>query len=359
MTAVLIHPSGIGRADGARNWRRTMEHPVDFQAGPVAATLSDDERAVLDRLHPDGTAPLWGTHRFHEPRVAQLAPGDIVVLTGKKLVLGFGRVGFLTDNAELGDLLWAPHPGHGSYRFVYSLAPIRFAELPQSEFRARGGFGARDDFRQLRVVTGVRAEDIVAEFAAEIPPAAAGLSLSSAERAVQRLQAYEDADRAVASDLSWVRELTIEIRSLGDARVRGRAASTMHRGENLLVHHYVQTLPREARWCRYDTPVGVTDLDVHLNGAHELIEAKSSAERGSIRQALAQLLDYAPSLGRDVPDVLTVLVPDRPSESALALLHRYGVDCVHRAPDGSYRRLAAPEVAVRAVAGLWSADPDA
>jgi len=355
VTAVLIHPSGIGNPAGARNWRNTIEQLVDFRRSPVASALSADDRATLDRLHPDGAAPFWGTHRFHEARVAELEPGDVVAFTGKKLALAFGRIGLLTDNPRLGDALWLRHPDHGSYRFVYSLAPIVFSEMPQTEFRARGGFGERDDFRQLRVLTGDRADEFLAEFADEIPLPVDASGLSPVEREIQEIQDYESADADVARDLSWVRELRIEIRSAGDSEVRARASSTMHRGENLLVHDYVQALPAAARWCRYDTLVGVTDLDVHHpDGRHELMEAKSSAARTHIRQALAQLLDYAPSLGGGPPNDLSVLVPSRPSDSAVALLHRYGVDCVYRRADGSYERLAAQSGPAAAIAALWS-----
>lgn len=354
MNAVLIHPSGVGNSAGARNWQNTIERPVNFRGGRIAAVLSAGEQSTLDRLHPDGAAPFWGTHRFHEARVAQLEPGDVVAFTGKKLVLGFGRIGLLTDNARLGDLLWPQHPEHGSYRFVYSLAPIVFADVPQSEFRSRGGFGEHDDFRRLRVLTGADAQEFLTEFAVEIPAPVGSATASPVERRMQELHDYEEADTDVARDLSWVRTLPIEIRSVEDAPVRARPAAIMHRGENLLVHDYVQSLPRAARWCRYDTPAGVTDLDVHLGAAHELVEAKSSTGRSQIRQALAQLLDYAPALGHNKPDVLTVLVPSRPSESAVELLHRYGIDCVFRSADGVYERLRAPAGPAVTVAGLWS-----
>lgn len=359
MTAVLLHASGIHTPQGKQNWERTIERPVDFRSGPVAAALTPAEEQVLEQLHADGRACFWGTHSYYSRHVAKLTSGDVVVFTGTKRVLGFGRLGLLTDNAALGDAMWPKHPVHGSYRHVYSLAPLAHAEMGQVEFRLRGGFGVADDFRGLRVLTDADAEAFLAAFEAEIPPAPSAPAASPIERELQEVQAYEDADSDVARDLSWVRELSLEIRSVGDAGVRGRSASTMHRGENLLVHDYVQTLPSGARPCRYDTPAGVTDLDVHLGGVHELVEAKSSAARTHIRQALAQLLDYAPSLGANVPNVLTVLVPSRPADSAVALLHRYGIDCVYRMRDGSYERLAAPAGPAAAIAGLWSMGTEA
>lgn len=382
MTAVLIHPSGIGNAVGLRNWRNTIESPVSFRAGRVAAALTAMERATLDSLHPAGRAPIWGAHRFHQERMEKLRQGDVVVFTGKKLAHAFGRIGLITDNAALGDALWARHPEHGSYRYVYSLAPIVARELGQPSFRRRGGFGPRDDFRRLRVLTGAEADAFVAEFAVETPDAR-GSEPGSARRGPEprlpehdrsapgqtppppapdpspveseweAFSQYASDDEAVARDLSRVRELPIEVRSRGDTVVRARAASTMHRGESLLVHDYIASLPSAATWFRHNLDIGVTDLGVRHAGRLELVEAKSSVKRTHVRQALGQLLDYAPAL-ENPPDVLTVLLPSAPDESIVRFLHRYGVDCVHRGSDGQYVRRPAPAAPMAAVASLWS-----
>jgi len=79
----------------------------------------------------------------------------------------------------------------------------------------------------------------------------------------------------------------------------------------------------------------------------------SSVKRTHVRQALGQLLDYAPAL-ESPPDILTVLLPTAPSESVVRLLHRYGVDCVYRRPNGTYLRRGAPEASMDAVARLWA-----
>ena len=353
MTAVLIHPSGIHLSQGRRNWEHTIERTVGFRVGRVANALVPWERAELDRYHPDGGAQFWGTHSYYSAQVARLAAGDVVVFTGKGRVLALGRIGLLTDNAALADALWPRHPRHGSYRYVYSLAPLNFVNIPYPEFRTRGGFGVADDFRGLRVLTDARADGILTEFLDEVPLPVDAPTLSPVEQELRDVQAYEEADAALEEDLSWVHELRIEILSTGDSSVRPRAASTMHRGENLLVHHYAQSLAPTARCCRYITQVGVTDLDVYLAGEHELVEAKSSAARVHVRQALAQLLDYAPSLGEEKPDSLAALFPSRPDETAVELLRRYGVACIYREAAGHFTRLDAPRSASQAVSLLW------
>ncbi|WP_225755654.1 hypothetical protein [Actinotalea sp. Marseille-Q4924] len=169
MTSVLIHATGVAVAQGRRNWATTIETPVDFRSGAVAAALSGAERRRLEEVHPEGRAPIWGAHRYHSAKMAQLDPGDVVIFTGNSRVLAIGRIGLLTDNPSLADALWPRHPAHGSYRHVYSLEPFAFTDIPYREFRTRGGFGVADDFRGLRLITGPKADQLLAEFADEIP----------------------------------------------------------------------------------------------------------------------------------------------------------------------------------------------
>lgn len=352
MTAVLIHNSGIGTTVGARNWRATIETAASYRDPARARTLTAGELRTLEELHPEGRAQFWGTHRFYQDYMRRLAPGDVVIFAGLGKILGMGRVGLLTDNAALGDSLWAPHPAHGSYRYVYSLAPLALTQMPQVEFRARGGFTEKDDFRGLRFLDGARAAHVLAVFAREIPdPTVPGLS--PLEQAIDEVRSYVAEDDRIAAELAQVRELEIEVRSTGATHVAARAATVMHRGENLLVHAYAASLPPGTRWCRFETPAGVTDLDVFLARRHELVEAKSSPGRASVRQALAQLLDYAPALGEIRPDRLAALFPAEPDASAVALLHRYGASCIYRTSAGAFDRVDAPADAQRLVASLW------
>lgn len=348
VVAVLIHPSGMGNAEGARNWRNTIEQSVDFGAGAVRAALTPDEKVTLQRLHPEGTASFWGAHGRHGAQIGRLIEDDVVVLTGEGRIRGVGRAGLVTDNARLGDALWSRHPVHGSYRHVYSLVGLELVDMPLAGLREAGIRWFQTPLR----VDDARV-DAVLEALADTVPEAIAAPASPVERELQEVQEYEAADEAVARDLNWVRRVDIEVRSSSDATVRARAAATMHRGESLLVHDYIATLQPNATWARFLTPVGVTDLDVWHGGEHELVEAKSSAGRTHVRQALAQLLDYAPALAAEPPDRLAALFPRRPNESAVALLHRYGVDCIYRADDGTYVRVAAPPATKASAAMLW------
>lgn len=357
MTAVLIHNSGIGTTVGARNWRATIETAASYRDPVRARTLTAGELRTLEELHPEGRAQFWGTHRFYQGYMRRLAPGDGVIFPGRGKIVGMGRVGLLTDNVALGDSLWSPHPKHGSYRYVYSLAPLALMDMPQVNFRRRGGFTKNDVFRGLRLLDGPRAAQLLAAFAAEIPAPTAA-SLSPLEQAIDEVRSYEAEDDRVADELPGdPTELPIEDPSGARVVVGPRAGYEMRRGESLLVKAYVAWLgERAVGTFRMRTPAGVTDLHIRWagerEGEHELVEAKSSTDRVYVRQALAQLLDYAPSLGRPV-SCISALFPSRPDADSIALLHRYGVSCVFRTPDGSFARVDAPADSQRVVASLW------
>ncbi len=106
------------------------------------------------------------------------------------------------------------------------------------------------------------------------------------------------------------------------------------RREAALVRRYAEWLSVNGRdSCRQQIrlPDGTslyTDLfDVATD---ELIEAKADAERGSVRAGLGQVLDY----GRVDHSTKALLLPSRPAEDLLELLHDYGVAVIWSVGDG-------------------------
>ncbi|MFD9461127.1 hypothetical protein [Streptomyces sp. NPDC060027] len=129
----------------------------------------------------------------------------------------------------------------------------------------------------------------------------------------------------------------------------------VHRTEAFLVQEYVGFLgidqPKRLR-----TPAGITDLYLALPEGSEVVEAKRAGSRRFVREALAQLLDYAPH----TPDPairLSALFPDRPADRDLELLHRYGVDCVHRTHPMTFERTPAPQEARASMMPVVAATP--
>lgn len=347
--SVLVHPTGVSaaNAEARDHWDVTIETTVDFRSGRAGQALTDAERQVLDDLHPEGRTRFWGTYSRHGSQVRRLATGDIVVFTAARRIQGLGRVGLVTENAALGSALWKHPPREGAYLHVYSVGPYVPADEPLNGLRDAG----LSWFQTPTYIDDHRAAMILDTYADQLEPL---LDWAGPVEGAVRAAVQDDAaDAALAVELTWVKEIAIEVATVGDVPVSARAAGTMRRGESLLVHDFVGRLPPGAKVRRLVTAVGTTDVDIWHDERHELVEAKSSADRHHVRQALAQLLDYATAPGVEPPDVMTALFPRRPDDSAVALLHRYGVDCVHRSSDGDYVRTAAPVENVTLVRELW------
>ena len=84
--------------------------------------------------------------------------------------------------------------------------------------------------------------------------------------------------------------------------------------------------------------------DLHDLDRNELIEAKASSARVSIRAGLGQLLDYARFVTHDTK---ALLVPTRPRPDLLTLLHEHGCGCIWEAEAGKFDRSDPPVVARR------------
>lgn|GEM_PF-1833355 len=84
----------------------------------------------------------------------------------------------------------------------------------------------------------------------------------------------------------------------------------------------------------------------------EMIEAKSRVNHAKVREALGQILDYCHNTTTQFTRV-TALFPHTPAEGDVAMLHRYGIDVLHRDNVGAFHRNPAPEAARL----VWSATP--
>ncbi len=86
-----------------------------------------------------------------------------------------------------------------------------------------------------------------------------------------------------------------ELRTSRTGYRRSRRLVVVDRREARLVREYRQFLAaRGVTAGRFFCPSGMSDMYLDAAGEAEVIEAKSTAEHRHVRQALAQLLDYAP-----------------------------------------------------------------
>ncbi|KAB1923407.1 hypothetical protein F8280_15970 [Micromonospora noduli] len=130
-----------------------------------------------------------------------------------------------------------------------------------------------------------------------------------------------------------------------------RAASTVkvRRAETMLVGLYRQTLADKGEH-RLRSAVGHTDLYLSEDGT--IVEAKRGADHRYVREALGQLLDYAVNVTVPVTS-LAALLPARPSDPDLGLLHTYGIDCIYWDGGLTFRTEPAPAEARAVMQRLW------
>ena len=155
------------------------------------------------------------------------------------------------------------------------------------------------------------------------------------------LTALRSAAEIVAAEKANVTETEYE-RAAGTVKVR--------RAETMLVGLYRQSLDDKGDH-RLRSAVGHTDLYLSEDGT--IVEAKRGADHRYVREALGQLLDYAVNVTVPVAS-LAALLPARPSDPDIALLHTYGVDCIYWESGLTFRIEHAPADARAAMQRLWA-----
>ncbi|NEB94020.1 hypothetical protein [Streptomyces bauhiniae] len=331
MPLVVIQPS-YGNPAARRHWRDTLDGLIDFRTHPRSDFLTSAQRRQLDEFHPGGTARFWGATRVQDTKMDRLRPGDVVLFTGKNHIRGIGEIGALFRNAPFADSMWSHDPIKGSWHNVYSLLSFTPSEIPYKEVWALPGFNAGDNFMGLRVLDSEKAETILQ-----------GLGIETQADIADDSARQEPAARALRTHTSIVDGEALH--TPATRYVLAERELVVNRTEALLLQEYAKTLgieqPRRLR-----TPAGITDLHVPRPDGSEVVEAKRASTRRFVREALAQLLDYAPHTPEPAT-LLTALFPTRPADQDLALLHRYGIDCVYRTHPSTFERTpAAQEVRV-------------
>ncbi len=270
--------------------------------------------------------------------MARVHLGDVVLFTGQKKVCGIGEVGVLFNNAAFADTLWAPG-GDGSWSNVYSLLSFQPTEIPYGEIWALPGFNEGDNFMGLRILDDDKSEAVLQ-----------GLGITPSVSLQRDLVREDEVAQAIAQGTQ-----VVDLENVHTPQTSYQTAGRLvlvHRAEALLVSEYVDSLGCEPGRLR--TPVGITDIHVTGPDGTEIIEAKSGSGHRYVRDALGQLLDYV-AHSPEPADRLSGLFPEKPAEVSVALLHRYGVDCVYRQGPGAFERLPAPPAAREHMAKVWTA----
>lgn len=326
---LLIQPS-YGNPQARRHWRDTLDQAVDFTRADRRAALTQQQLSDLSNEHPNGRAHFWGAVRGQDKIMAEIEAGDVVLFTGRNEVRGVGEIGVSFVNDDFADTLWEPHPDRGSWGNAYSLRTFMPTAIPYQELRKPLGSSENDNFMGLRAIRDEREQRVLDALGIVTVD---GL-LKSQVSLTSTLQSLDPGSGTlvVAPERSSL---------VSTSYARSAAEVLVRRVEAVLVDHYKNQLPADSTVGALRCASGVTDLFVtSADGSTDLIEAKSRSDHLLIRQALGQILDYANAVDTE-PDRLSVLVPSRPESRDVDLLHRYGIDCIFRRPDGRFDRLEA------------------
>ncbi|MFI0503029.1 hypothetical protein ACH3WN_09180 [Streptomyces albogriseolus] len=335
---VLVCPA-YGSKESRRHWHDTLEKEVPFTEETLAGRLEPRQLEQLVRLHPAGAARFWGATATHDKAMAKVRTGDVALFTGKSKLLAVGEVGAVFANRALADALWPPAPGGKSWRTVYSLRDFVPADLPYPVLAELIGYSRTYGFPRQLVLEGSRAQAVIERL---------GITTRTV---LEQLGVEEPLSRdpeAVTQLVQLERQHTATV-----SFERATATTLYRREEQPLVIEFCSTLGVPAG--RFRSSAGLCDIYVEGPDGVEVIEAKSRTGHAYVREALSQLLDYAPHSPLPA-DRLAVLVPGPLDERELSLLHRYGVDCIHRISPGAFHRTPAPDHARRRMRELWTAD---
>ena len=340
MTRVVIQPS-YGNKDAWRHWQDTLDQEVLFTTTSRSAALTAEQMTALMALHGTGTARFWGATGNHDARMATLQAGDVILFTGGKKVRAIGEVGYSFRNPAFANTLWDPHKERGSYHNVYSLIDFQPTEIPYEEVWDLPGFNPGDNFMGLRFLDQTKSETVLD-----------GLAIDTLTAAIQQAAQESSAVATLADGTTQI----IDIEAVNTTHTRyDRPAGTtlVHRAEALLVKRYRESLANGDTSRRIRTPAGITDLYVTGPSGPEIVEAKRAADHQFVRQALGQLLDYVIHAPAPVSRI-SALFPARPSPADIALLNRYGIDCIYLKSNGSFARDAATDDQRQNMKAIWS-----
>lgn len=320
---ILIAPC-YGNPKSRRRFDTTITQPVDFATGPAVSCLTAADRTALDKLHPEGKAHFWGATGTHARMMAGLGAGDVVLFTGDNKVKAIGEVGHVFQNVPFADVLWRFSDDDASFAFAYSVTNIRHVERPKSDLLSLTGFNPADPLTGQRFVR------------AELVPAVMAAFDIHSEAVERRLLA------GLATRLAEGRSRVVDPeRHHTDSFATSSAAKVdlAHRVESGLVLKYRGQC---ARLRSFVTASGRrADLYREEGDEVEVIEAKSLSTREKVREAVAQLLDYAVHSPKPVTR-LSGLFPMAPDQESLDFMARLGIDCVF--DDGAgFTRVKAPE----------------
>ncbi|MFI6512157.1 hypothetical protein ACIBCT_31530 [Streptosporangium sp. NPDC050855] len=134
---VMLQPASLKTLAVARHYHDTISNHVELTAH--TDLFSVDDLDVLQRLYPNGAAPLWGvtpgTNNANVSRIRKLHRGDYVFFYGDHHLYLSGLVTHTFHNEALAERLWGRDHKDQTWEYMYALAELRGCQIPIAEVR--------------------------------------------------------------------------------------------------------------------------------------------------------------------------------------------------------------------------------
>lgn len=326
MPKILIQPCASDEARG--NWSKTMQTKIRYLDPPYRDALESQQLTSLHENHETGEVNFWGASAVHDKAMSKVGTGDIALFAWDKKIRAIGEIGHSFRNQQFADLLWKNKDSKTSFVNVYSLLSFTDTDFPYQlmpdSLRPRQGQG----FRRGQLVENATVIDEIIE-AFGIVTGTAKIEEEVAEEGYANSLAERNIELEIEKHRENYQRMTPEERTI-----------TVGNVESALVHEYVEWDSLHT-FHRFSCSAGVTDLHSEDNGEVNLFEAKGGNSTRRVREAVAQLLHYAPYIEKPVTR-LTALFPAEPKPMDVAYLHRLGIDCVFRVGSHAFTRNEAP-----------------
>jgi 5-methylcytosine-specific restriction enzyme B len=133
------------------NYARTIDQPVAFRQ---LRELTSRERNLLERSHPNGTAPMWGStpHNTALTNHEALESGDHVLFGGQGQYFLHAVVTAKWRNAAAARRLWGSNDVGQTWELMYSLTDLDQIQVPYPELNELWDYGLNASPRSFRLL---------------------------------------------------------------------------------------------------------------------------------------------------------------------------------------------------------------
>lgn len=338
MTLALLAPC-YGNRETRERFHNTIEGLIDFTDSNYRHLLEPADFDRLKSLHPSGKAHFWGAISRHDKPMERLRDGGVVFFVGQKKIKATGEIGYLFRNKELADLMWQQHANSDSFVNIYSVFNVQITNYPITDLWSIEGFTHGDYVYGQRVVDHEKTARLMQAFRLNASTTEAELDAKLNATA----ELIGSSSRIVPVERTHVDVVWREIATSKYAHERVEAQ---------LVAQFRAFHPH-LDMTSFVTASGKR-ADLYYKTASEVVvvEAKSLATHAKVREAVAQLLDYAVSSPEPVTRLMS-LFPERPDVEGVQFMQRLGIDCVYRSADKVFTTLEAPDERRRYMQPIW------